>query len=70
MPAQQPDFPIRPDPEYNYHDKQTSRQERKKIPTVTTPENPPELTPAAARALLRILLSAYQRLPHPRSEET
>ena len=70
MTAEQPEFPVSPDTEYN-HTEQRSAHKQKQNPrqlTVITPADPPDFNQPAARALLRILLTAHERLRHPKSE--
>lgn len=69
MASQKPDFPISHDPEYNYPNEQATHKHDPRRPTVIAPTDPPDLNQVAARALLRILLAAQQRLRHPKSEE-
>ena len=64
-----PDFPISHENEYNCVDAQPTRSGKNAPPKVIVPSDPPDLNPAAARVLLRTLLAAHQRLPHPESEE-
>jgi len=70
MPSQKPNFPIPLNSEYDCPVEQATQKEKPGPLTVTTPSDPPELNPAAARTLLRILLTARQRLSHPQSEES
>lgn len=69
MAPHKPDFPISHDPEYNYPNEQATHIQDPRRPTVIAPKDPPDLNQVAARALLRLLLAAHQRLRHPDSEE-
>jgi hypothetical protein len=62
MPKPESQFPRPPIPEYNQHDKQSSGTEKPgNIRLVVVPPDPPEFGPAAARALLRLLIAVHRR---------
>lgn len=69
MASHKSDFPNSHDPEYNQPNEQNIHKRDPQQLAVIAPTDPPGFNQPAARALLRILLAAHQRLRHPTSEE-
>jgi hypothetical protein len=62
MPKPESQFPDPHIQEYNQHNKQSSQKKKQgDIRLVIVPPDPPEFGPAAARALLRLLIAVHRR---------
>ncbi|GAA3741607.1 hypothetical protein GCM10022225_26360 [Plantactinospora mayteni] len=74
MPEFQPDFPDQPVPDYNYDgDSGTTDTASLGELRVIVPPDPPEFGPAAALALLRLLVAVHRQrkeIPNDPMEET